>query len=112
MIPYIVLESLKLLGWLVVIFIVIRKRKYLFAAPVMLMLVSSLIMIVSGIEDLCNLQVLHDKSIGWFIGNSFIIWTFLNTVLKYSKQSKSTNETIEGFIKRIEKDAADIKEII
>lgn len=112
MILCIIMEILKIFGWLAVIYILVKHRKHLFATTFILMFTSSIVMILSSIDDLGVTSLLCNKSIGWFIANIFIIWTFINIILKYSKQIKNNGETIRSFIEKIEVDTKDIKNIL
>ena len=112
MILCIIMEILKILGWLTVIYILVKHRKHLFATTFILMFTSSIVMILSSIDDLGVTSLLSNKSVGWFIANIFIIWAFINIILKYSKQIKNNGETIKSFIEKMEVDAKDIKNIL
>ena len=105
---YIILEVVKTLGWSIILIIVLFRRKELTINVYWLSLISSLLMVVAGIEDITNYAHLMDKSIWWLFANIFILANYFIVIRGCCSFYSETQQRLDDFIKKVEKDKKEL----
>ena len=105
---YIILESIKTLAWALILIIVLIKREKLTVNTFWLSLISSILMVVAGVQDLINYSHLQDKSVWWFVASLFILANYFIIIRGCCRFYNETNQRLDNFINRVEEDRQEL----
>lgn len=101
---YEILELIKIAGWTTIAGLAIFRKKKISTNTFWLSIISSVLMISSGADDLVNNQFLHEKSFLWFVGNMSIIATYLNMIRNSLRFYDGLKVHLAEFIDKVHKD--------
>lgn len=108
----IILEIIKAIAWAVILFLAIKHRKHISVNIFWLTLISSILMLIAGIEDIINHQTLIYKSFWWFVANVFIIANYFVILRRSWRFYGNTSQKITDFVEQVERDRRKLYENI
>ena len=91
----IIFEVVKMLGWATILSLTICYRRKIRDDFFWLKVLSSVLMIAGGIDDLLTVEVLVAKSSWWLFANIFIIALYLDLIYKDVRMKKDVDNLKE-----------------
>lgn len=105
---YIAIEIIKVLAWIFIFYLILKKRSKISVHVFWLSATSAVLMGIAGLHDLWNFEHLPDKSGFWFIANIFILLTYFIMIKTSCKFYNNTRERIADFLNKLERDNKNI----
>lgn len=107
---YVILESLKIIAWVFVLVMVLKRRKQIPVNLFWLTAISAAFMVLGGLDDVLHYEFLSHKSEWWLIASFFMIANYITFIRGCCRFQKSTRRTLEEFVTKIEKDKTELNE--
>jgi len=82
------LEVARLVGWLVVLSLLISNKRHMCINTFWMRIIITVTMMTASINDLLSIDTIQFKSLYWFVGNLFIIVSYIYEATTRSDQSK------------------------
>lgn len=102
------LELAKIGGWVVVLYVLLRKRKGIPLNTYYLIIISSILMIYSGITDLALGHPL-EKSLLWLPTDLAVMVVYLVDILRHNRDWELVNSRFAEILSKLENDQNQIK---
>ena len=105
----IILEILKTMAWAFILTLLLIKRKSIPVNTRWLGIISGVLMVLAGVQDIYSSTAVEMKSVLWLVASAFIVAFYITIINRCCKNdNKHIDKKLNEFIEKIERDKKEL----